>query len=286
MKIEIDEVINISLTAIYSNDLLKDTLFLKGGQYLRVVEKIKNRFSADMDFSTPRSIDNHEVFFEELHSALIEEFYKRGFYLFSFKPEHQPKLKKNGAPDHWSGWAVSYKIVSNEKRNLSLEKLDRSAIIPKGSTSPKIQIDISEYEYCGNIEKVKINGSVEILSYSRTLVILEKIRAICQQHPNYPHKKGNARPRDYYDIERLWGKVIEMTESDVNDFVANLKFHLAPVFLAKEVDLSLLDEIFDSDFIEVQKTGWSSIKETVDGRIQPFDYYLENLKNLIKKIRT
>ncbi|MFZ3229013.1 MAG: nucleotidyl transferase AbiEii/AbiGii toxin family protein [Pseudobdellovibrio sp.] len=285
--ISIDAVITISLTAIYSNDLLKDKLYLKGGQYLRMVAKIKNRFSVDTDFSTPNEIENEEIFFHALQEALSLEFYKNGFYLFSFKFSRKPKKRNSDIPDHWSGWAVEYKIIESSKRNLKQEELDRSAIIPDGAPNPKITLDISEYEFCGNTEKVKLAGSIEILSYSRVLVVLEKIRAICQQHPNYPLKKGNARSRDYYDIDILWNLALKEPGADPELFIQELKKYLRPVFEAKDVNLTLLKDIFEESFIESQKLGWPSVLETVsDKNIQGFDYYLENLKNIVNEIRT
>lgn len=276
----IDHVIETLLLAIYSNKMLADKLILKGGQALRVKEKLINRFSADADFSTPQNIENTEIFFELLHTALSKEFHDQGYYVFSFKFTKRPKTLKTGAPDYWSGWGIEFKIIEANKRNLSKEKLDREALIPDGAISPRITLDVSEYEYCGSIEKIKIGHSdVVATSYSRTLLILEKIRAICQQHPKYPHKNSDQRARDYYDIERLWEKSLQ--QDDETFFIEELQAHVRSVFAAKDVNTNLLVAIFEADFIEIQRSGWAQVVDTVKGRLQNFDYYVETLRRIV-----
>lgn len=278
--ITIDHVIETILTAIFSNDLLSGNLFLKGGQSLRIKEKLKNRFSADTDFSTPLKIENNDIFFEELESSLAKSFWGIDLYLFDYKPLRRPKNKKDGTPDFWNGWSIEFKIIESKKRNLPPEILSREAIIPDGSISPKITIDISEYEYCGSVEKIKLNNGVEVKSYSRALLILEKIRAICQQHKLYQYKNSDQRARDFYDIEKLWIKSLQENNHAV--FIKELKKHLPFVFKAKEVDTVLLQKIFDEDFIEIQRTGWPQVESTVKGKLQDFDYYVQTLKQIVK----
>lgn len=280
--ITIDETIEIILISIYSNDLLSGSLFLKGGQALRFKEKLINRFSADADFSTPSKLENVNIFFEALHSSLTVEFHNKGYYLFAFSCTKRPKKLKNTTPEFWSGWGVEFKIIEEEKRNLSIDKLNREALIPEGANSPRLTLDISEYEYCGSIEKIKISHNIEVNSYSRALLILEKIRAICQQHSHYAHKNSNQRARDYYDIERLWNKAIQ--ETDNQAFLEELKTHLTSVFKTKEVDHNLLKKIFELEFIETQRSGWPQVESTVKGKIQEFDYYVQTLKIIISLI--
>lgn len=281
--ITINATIEAILIGIYSDNLLSNSLFLKGGQALRFKEKLTNRFSADADFSTPSSIDNVDIFFEALYSALALVFRDRGYYLFAFKYTKRPNKLKDGSPDFWSGWGVEFKIIEESKRNLPLDVINREALIPEGASSPKITLDISEYEYCGSVERVKIAHGVEINSYSRALLILEKIRAICQQHITYPHRNSDQRARDYYDIERLWNKALQ-EEADSHLFIQELKTHIRSVFEAKDVDIEILQRIFDSEFIEIQRTGWPQIESTVKGKIQDFDYYVETLRGIINLV--
>lgn len=281
-KLEIDFVIETSLAAIFAKDIFSRSIYLKGGQALRIKENLKNRFSADMDFSSSGSVSNEEAFFEMMLSALSVEFFRLGFYLFDFKYLRRPKFKEDGVPDFWSGWGVEFKLVEESKRNEPIEKIRREALIPMGTQSPKITIDISEYEYCGSVDKVKVKG-VDVNVYSRSLLLLEKIRAICQQHPDYPYKDVHQRSRDYYDIESLWSKVLK--EGDPELFLNDCAKHIKNVFKAKGVSLDILEKIFVSDFVEVQKSGWGAVEQTVTGKIQSFDYYNESLSRLVSDIR-
>lgn len=282
IKVAIDRVIEICLTAIYKNDLLNANLYLKGGQYLRVKENLKNRFSVDTDFSYDGKIEDSEVYFETLKSCLTQEFYSNGFYLFAFKFSRRPKMLAEDTPDFWIGWAVEFKFIENEKRNLKDDQLNREAIIAEGTSSPKVLIDISQSEYCGSSDIVKLQ-SVEVKTYSRELVILEKLRALCQQHPDYPYKDGNPRGRDYFDIEQLWSKAISEPNLDEDAFKAGLLKHIKEVFAAKNVDLGLLKKIQEEKFVESQKLNWPSVEQTVAKEVlKPFSYYIENIKEIVK----
>ena len=73
MKIE--EVVEISLTAMFKNDVFNKTLFLKGGQAIRLKEGINTRISADIDFSVSKELQNVKAFELTLFDVLHDEFY-------------------------------------------------------------------------------------------------------------------------------------------------------------------------------------------------------------------
>jgi hypothetical protein len=281
--VTIDQVIEKTLVAIYSNDVLNKELHLKGGQALRLAYDMKSRFSGDADFSTKNGFKNDDPFFDHLKESLYNEFFRNGLYLFDFKVTRRPELRKEGTPDFWGGWAIEFKLIAEGKMALNAETRRREAIVPEGAESSKIKIEISEYEYCGSIENIKV-GSVQVKTYSRLLIVLEKIRAICQQHPDYPIKATTAdRARDYYDIECLYKKVLK--EGGKAEFFKEAGKHLKKVFKAKEVSLALLDKIFEADFIALQAKGWSAVKGTVTGKTDAFDYYVENLKSIVADLK-
>jgi predicted nucleotidyltransferase component of viral defense system len=181
---EIEEIVRVCLMAIFKNDLFNETLYLKGGQAIRLKENIKTRFSADIDFSIEDHIEDPDDFESKLSHVLSEDFYEHDLDLFDFEMTKRPKVKADGIPDFWSGWQISFKLIQVEKKNYEIEKKRREAIVPKGAPSSKIVFDISEYEYCESIEKMTVD-SIEVKTYSRVLLVLEKLRAICQQHPDY-----------------------------------------------------------------------------------------------------
>ena len=283
MNLTIDFVIENCLIGIYSDNILAERLYLKGGQALRVKEKLKDRFSADMDFSIENNITTADAFFEMLEKAITGQFFSVGYCAFDFSHRKQPRVRADGTPDFWSGWAFDFKLVEEKKRNLSLEQKRREAITPVGANTSRISLDISEYEYCESAEKVKV-GAVSVKTYSRTSLLLEKLRAICQSHHNYPYTTTDRdRSRDFYDIERLYNVVLE--SGKVPEFLRDCAVHLPGIFAAKRVALGLLDEIFEPSFIRSQNQNWESVISTVKGRLQPFDYYVDSLKYLVREIR-
>lgn len=282
MKISIDEVIQISLIALYKEDIFNQNLYLKGGQAIRLKENIKTRFSADMDFSVEGKLKDHDAFFEKIKDTLYAEFLNNELYLFDFVFVKKPKVRAEGTPDFWGGWQVEFKLIEISKKLKKIEDQRREALIPSGCQSSKMTIDISEYEYCNSIEPFKLK-TVEIKTYSRTLIVLEKIRAICQQHPTYILKENDSRARDFYDIEKLWQKVLK--DKNQGPFIDDCKKHIDHVFKAKEVPMNILELIFEESFIELQKQAWETVKNSVSERIDDFEYYVENLKQIVKLIK-
>ena len=65
------------------------------------------------------------------------------------------------------------------------------------------QIDISCHEYCKYREEREIDGVV-VYVYPIDLILIEKIRAICQQLPKYkkyvPQPSRSPRAKDFFDI--------------------------------------------------------------------------------------
>jgi len=110
------------------------------------------------------------------------------------------------------------------------------------------------------------------------------IRAICQQHPDYPHRRTTAdRSRDYYDIERLYQKVLNDRKKE--EFLREAASHLGKVFAAKDVGLQLLNRIFEPSFYSLQARGWEATKGTISEKLDDFSYYNETLKNIIQEVQ-
>ena len=139
-------------------------------------------------------------------------------------------------------------------------------------------------EYCESFETIKIK-SVEIKVYSKPLLVLEKLRAICQSHPDYKYRITQSnRARDFYDIEQIYTKVLN--EGKIDNFFKELSKHIVKVFEAKNVPLSLIDSCLNNDdFLKSQEIGWEEVKSTVKGLNQNFSYYVQTIKDLVKKIK-
>jgi len=119
--------------------------------------------------------------------------------------------------------------------------------------------------------------------YSPQMIVAEKIRAICQQLPEYksvvPSINGRPRPRDFFDIYNV-------SKSLSVDF-ENSEFHsiIKEVFTVKRVPLSYLDKIKSQREFH-QSTFDSSVKISVpaDFDLKSFDYYFEFVCANISKL--
>jgi len=273
----IQEVIRECVVALFSNEILKRTLVLKGGTALHLIENLDSRLSVDIDFSIISAINNPEEYFSHLAETLKTHFHKLGYEVFDTQYSRRPKERSESKPRFWGGWCFEFKMIDSKEKLEDLEAKRRNALIPDGAASSKISLEISEYEYCDSTEKVEIDGSI-VTSYSTVLLILEKLRAICQQHPNYPHGRLRNRARDYFDIYQLIRK--HRSEKLYDE----LKHHFPQVFAAKEVPVTLLKDIFQPDFVAFQASHFKSVESTVKEKMEPFDFYLEQLKLLISDL--
>ncbi len=276
----IDEIIRETTIGIFSTQVARDNVVLKGGTGLRLGEGITNRISLDIDLSAQGSILDPESFFQEITKGLENRFDRLKLDVIDSRFSRRPKSRKNSENERWGGWNYTFKLSDQSHRGELPEKRIRQALVPNGSPSQKIEIQISEYEYCAVIDIILLDG-VEIYVYSPVLQVLEKIRAICQQHPDYKRSLNKNRARDYYDIY----SIVSIHRREKN-FFSKLAEHFEPVFQAKEVPLELLIEgsLFDSDFTSGQELGFAAVRGSVLGDTEDFSFYVEQLKLLVASI--
>lgn len=274
MKIE--DVIDESVLAVFKDPILAKRLVLKGGSALRMLDHERNRLSIDADFSVQGAITAEATYFSRIERALRRRFKPLGYEVLDFRYTPRPKQRKPELPDWWKGWLCEFKLLALEFRGLSLEAQRRHALIPEGSNSSIIDMEISEYEYCGAERKKTIRGVV-VHGYTRELLAMEKLRAICQQHPDYRFRSSKNRARDFYDIYSLCSQLDE-------GFIRRCRKHLPAVFSAKEVPLSLLKSLWDEEFLSVQRSGFVQVADSTKGVVQNFDIYLEHLRYLLMQI--
>jgi predicted nucleotidyltransferase component of viral defense system len=272
----IADVIDESILAIFMDEILSENMVLKGGSAIRLLEQDRSRLSIDADFSVRNSIQEEAPFFERINQTLSRRFTGLGYVVFDFHVISRPRQVKSGHPVWWKGWQCEFKLISKSHSKLSLEAKRRHAFIPEGSNSSKVVIDVSEHEYCGADQKKRIRGIV-VHGYSKELLILEKLRAICQQHPEYPYHSNKNRARDFYDIHRLCQGLDE-------HLIVRCRKHLKAVFDAKEVPIALLKAIWDENFLETQRHGFAQVVDTTGKRLPEFDVYVERLRYIVLQV--
>ncbi len=140
-----------------------------------------------------------------------------------------------------------------------------------------IAIEISEREYCDLQRTRKIRG-ILVHGYTRESLVLEKLRAICQQHPDYRFRSQKNRARDFYDIHRLCQKPMSAA------FLGRCHKHLPLVFGAKEVPPLLLKALWDEQFLETQREGFPEVIASTTGKVHAFEVYVEFLRYLVQRI--
>ena len=140
------------------------------------------------------------------------------------------------------------------------------------SGSPTFKIDFSRHEFCKEKEQFVIDGYT-VNGYSPRMFVAEKIRALCQQMPEYASvihrtvRGPSSRARDFVDIH--------MIVSHYPIDFSSLEFHelVRKTFEQKRVPLELIGEI--SQHRQVHESSFASVKDTVSPayRLEDFDFY-------------
>lgn len=270
------EVIEMALVGIFSDPELSRQLVLKGGTAMHLFEKMDERLSTDVDFSSREGLAEAAIFFDRMKQVLTAAYEPSGLDLFDFQYQRRPKESKK-RPQWWGGWACKFKLSPHSDRHLKPEQRRRQALIPEGTPSSIIDIEISDREYVGKPRHKTLHG-VKINGYTLALLVVEKLRAICQQHPDYPHRGQKNRARDLVDIFHL------TRDHQTVAFLEECKRELPKSFEVKEVDVGLLRGLHEDDFVEMLRAGFPQVRDTLQGSVYPFETYLEYIRDFVSKI--
>lgn len=198
-----DELPKLILKALCSDDWLFGQLVLKGGNALSLVYNVGERTSLDLDFSIAGDFADIDVVGTRIEETLKRTFESIGIVVFDFHVVQKPRLAHT---EWWGGYEVEFKLISETKaKDLSYEHehMRRQALtVDSGSQRRKYVIEISKFEYVGDIVEKDVDG-FDVRVYSPVLLAAEKLRALLQQHPAYPQIPKNSkrsRSRDLYDI--------------------------------------------------------------------------------------
>lgn len=285
----IEKVKRLAIKAIFSDDDLLEELVLKGGNAMAFIHHIDSRMSMDLDFSMQEDFPaGREDLYRRIQAALTRMFMEEGFSVFDLKMEEQPKNKPSKGKDKldfWSGHKIEFKIATkavHQEYGANMEQLRKHAI--HIGNSPKLQIDISCHEYTKDKEWIKIDGYV-IYFYTPLMIVCEKLRAVCQQIPEYSNfimrsgRPGSPRSRDFYDIHRLVEKFnLDMFTGQALDMVRQM-------FDMKRVPIDFLDLIPEQFYFH--ENDFNSLKQTIapGEKLEPFAFYFDHVVDLVQRIR-
>jgi nucleotidyltransferase AbiEii toxin of type IV toxin-antitoxin system len=277
-----EEVRRLTITALFADDELFEQLVLKGGNAISIVHKLSSRTSLDLDFSMPGDFPDFERAKERVFKTLKARFDSAGLVVFDERMEIRPDLK--GGEDikpWWGGYELNFKLISKAEYaqwEQQLDKLRVRSLVTGPNEMRTFRVDFSKHEYTeGKIQKEIDHYTIFV--YTPEMIVVEKLRAICQQMPEYPHKgRSTARARDFYDIQIL----ISTLQIDLGT-PQNIEL-IKHIFDAKQVPLDLLEKVGTT--IEFHRPDWDAVKPTVEEPVEDFDFYFNFVLGQIAALKT
>lgn len=281
-----DEIRDTIITSIFSNDDLLDILTLKGGNAMKLLN-LTNRESSDLDFSiTEGKRLSKEVEGQEIEDQLNQSFEEIAYKVISFKFSNKPLKRKTLTPPYWGGYQIEFSIISlskfqdlNEKQKANINAYAES--IENGKK--KIKIDLSFEEYTEPRIETQLNDFT-IYLYSPLMIVYEKIRASCQQLPEYKLGSEKTRARDLYDIYTL---LTHKTQIDLKDEVFNKNnfYIIKKMFELKDVDFSLMLKL-ETIKNELNSDYEDNVLPQIPGNEEPpnFDFLFSYNNEIFKEL--
>lgn len=264
------DIRRLVIIAMFSDDALMEQLVLKGGNALALVYKFGGRASLDVDLSIDGDFENFEETRARIFQSLRRRFEAVGYVLVDEKFEPRPLTEGLHRNKKWGGYIVEFKLIQEARyRELQgdMDAIRRNALVTGPLERRIFRIEFSKYEFCeGKVEAALDDYTIYV--YSPEMIAIEKLRAICQQMPEYLQRnKKTARARDFYDIYVLITKAgVDLSSPESMELVRN-------IFAAKDVPLELIERIGDSK--ELHEPDWPSVEASVTGRLEGFEHYFK-----------
>ena len=281
MPLDLSEIRRIIITAIFSDELLSEHLVLKGGNALSLIYRVSTRSSLDLDFSLSSDFPDVGVAREHIFRALRDRFGAVGFVTFDEKLEPKPRLRGEDMKPWWGGYELSFKIIEREKYEVLKQRPDKlrmDATVIGSRQQRTFTADFSKFEYTdGKVERELDYYTIQV--YTPAMIAIEKLRAICQQMPEYPHRgRRYPRARDFFDIH------VAVTKLGV-DLASEENLELARhIFNAKQVPLDLLLKIRQQR--EYHRPDWPDVRDSVAEATEEFDFYFDFVLEQIERLKS
>lgn len=276
-----------AIVAMFSDDVLMASLVLKGGNAIDLIYDVAPRASIDLDFSIADEFESREFLEHRLSSRFGFEFNEIGLVVIDLNVSERPAQLSEEIADFWGGYLVEFKLIEKAKHSQfsgDHEAIRRNAIGVSPSGSTKFKIEISKYEYCETKQPHELDD-YRIFVYPPEMIVAEKLRAICQQMPEYGPVVLRTRPtggraRDFIDIHELMNSGLADTNSE--QFPSLVR----KVFDIKRVPLSLLGKI--EEFREFHRPDFVSVIDTVKPgkKVAEYDVYFDHVVDLCRTLES
>lgn len=288
---ELEMVRRLAIIGLFSDDDLMDLFVLKGGNALEIAYKVHSRASMDIDVSLESDFEELGFTIDEVETKIMKSmkgaFEDSDYIVFDFKMSKRPLKLAPELDKKWGGYAVEFKVIREEqaaKAGHDLEKMRKTSLAVAG-TKKNMKIDISKYEYVSPATEAEIDDYV-VRVYTPRMIVMEKLRAICQQLPEYQaimRSSISPRPRDFYDIYVICTTMdehLDLSEDENWEMLQNF-------FSIKEVPLSFLLQVEEQQTRDFHEQEFSSVRDTVHQKeeLQDFDFYYNFVVQLIAPIK-
>lgn len=283
----LDELRRRIIISLVSDDELMELLVLKGGNAIDLVHGLAGRASLDLDFSLPGDFPDPDLLaMEDRFRALLERgLAEVGYTAIDVTLQPKPGKVTPDLKDFWGGYLLTFKVISIETFEMYAgdERSRRTRSEDIGSGHRKnFKVDFSKHEYCEGKKPHDIEG-YRVWVYTPVMIVCEKLRAICQQMPEYREsgKSQTAAPRarDFFDIHLLVDEAgVDLKSPDTKDL-------LQAIFEAKRVPLHLLDEIkARSNF---HRDNFASLRAVTSPgtTLKDFDYYVNHVVECVELLK-
>lgn len=254
---------------------------LKGGNALSLVYGVSSRTSLDLDFSMSSDFPDLSEARRRIFRALRDRFDAVGFVVFDEKLEPKPRLQGEDLKPWWGGYELAFKIIQREKYQALKERPDKlriDAMVIGTRQERTFTVDLSKFEFtAGKVERELNYYTIQV--YTPAMIAIEKLRAICQQMPEYTHRgRRYPRARDFYDIHSAVTKLGIDLATDEN---LELAQH---IFAAKQVPLSLLRNI--DQHREFHRPDWADVRNSSAEATEEFDFYFDFLLEQVERLKS
>jgi predicted nucleotidyltransferase component of viral defense system len=263
---EFREAIHTILSAIANEPKLKANMVLKGG-ILLAVRYQSHRFTKDIDLSTSKTLE--DITPDEIQDSLDNSLattiemldYDLDCKVQSCKV-NPPEKEKPTFPSINMKIGYAYKNTAKHRRLMA------------NQSPTTISIDYSLNELTPNVEKFNFNDNEEILVYSLTDLVAEKLRSILQQV-----ERNRNRRQDIFDLRLILSSNLSMDGTEKQKILASL------IDKAKSRGITVTPESLDNEEIRARSQAeYGTLADEIDGDLPDFDESFDMVNQFYKSL--
>lgn len=282
---DLNQIKVLILQALFLDDELSKLVVVKGGTALFLLDAIGRR-STDIDFSlceVPEEKATKEYLESKFKAAIGGFLSEKGYELFHYKFEEKPPRGNFRLGYEIACKFLPYAVFDRLKGKKNSDRMMHQAFRDMTTLEKGVIIQVSKNEFCDTHGEAEIEGGIVIRIYSPEMILIEKLRALCQQMKEYPNRtKKTARAKDFYDIYVLdahYG-IAKKCAADPDPF----KLLVKNIFGIKSVPVELLYKL--EDYRDYHEQDFQSVQNSVidSGGLKPFTFYFDYAINICRII--